>query len=394
MSPQRFNRCAAETELQRLADWWADIAPDTENGGFAGEIDPLCRPVAGANKGAVLNGRLLWFFSTMAARGQKRHRPLADRAYDYLLEHFDDPEHGGVFWELACDGEPINGKKQTYAICFFIYGLCAYFEASGNRDALRKARAYADTIEQHARDSRHGGYLEAFARDWKPIDDYRLGQGDLNVPKTMNTHLHLLEAYSALHRVAPSADTAGRLTRAIDLLCSRIFDRKTGHLRLYFDVAWNNQATIVSYGHDIEASWLLWEAGQLLDETGPSGELRFVVERLARACLEEGIGAAGQVCDEYNVVTRRRSEDAVWWVQAEALVGFLNAYRLVGDPRYRDTCDGIWRYVCEQLIDRAGGDWHWSPTERPYRAGFWKGPYHTGRAMLESLRLLEAIDEA
>jgi len=396
-----FDRAAVEAELERIAGWWSRTLVDERDGGFLGEIDANGVAVPDANKGIVLNSRLLWFFSAMAAHGNRGDcRTLAVRAFDYLVRYFDDPDHGGAVWDLAHDGSVRNDKKQVYALCFCIYAFAEYFSASGDAAALDLARDYAELIESHAADPQYGGYFEAYARDWSPIDDYRLGRGDLNAPKTMNTHLHLLEAYTALHRVAPGEVTRQRLRKVIDLLCECIYEPNRGHLRLYFDIAWNNQASVVSYGHDIEASWLLWEAAESLDDETVRARVRPVTLKLAAKCLAEGIGPDGQVCNEFNVVAGRRSEEAIWWIQAEALVGFLNACELSGESQYRQACDRVWRFIAERQIDREGGDWHWlaagtcDPAERPYKAGFWKGPYHNGRAMLECSRRLGRLDNA
>ncbi|MEJ2274870.1 MAG: AGE family epimerase/isomerase [Woeseiaceae bacterium] len=396
--PRTFDRAAALAELRRITDWWLERAPDREHGGFLGEIDYFGQPVANADKGIILNSRLLWFFSEVARQfDDDRCHSAARRAFDYLLRHFDDAEHGGAVWRLAADGSLRDGKKQVYAQCFCIYAYCAWFDASSDAAALARATDYVELLERHALDDVEGGYLEAFTREWEPLDDTLLGPPGLDVRKTMNTHLHLLEAYTAVHRSAPTETSARRLRNAIDLMRDRILDRETGHLRLFFDAAWHSLDPVISFGHDIEASWLLFEAGEALGDEDLLESLRSDVLLLATTCREQGLGPGGHVCNEFHPQSGRLDEEAIWWVQAEGLVGFLNAFLLGGDARFRSACDALWRFVCHYQVDAVGGDWHWFaeshgvPGERPYKVGFWKGPYHNGRAMMETLRLFDRL---
>jgi mannobiose 2-epimerase len=396
--PRAFDREAAMAELRRISDWWLERSPDREHGGFLGEIDYSGRPVPGADKGIILNSRILWFFSAAARQlNDDQCHAAARRACDYLLRYFDDPAHGGAVWQLSADGSLRDGKKQIYAQCFCIYAFCAWFDASGDRAALEKAMDYVALIERHARDDYGAGYLEAFTREWQPLDATLLGPDGLGVKKTMNTHLHLLEAYTAVYRSAPTGASALRLRNAIDLMRTRILDRDTGHLQLYFDRDWQSLDPVISFGHDIEASWLLWEAGEVLGDDKLLDDLRTDVLLLAQTCLEQGLAPAGHVRNELHPESGRLADEAVWWVQAEGLVGFLNALLLSGDGRFRTACDALWQFICHYQVDAVGGDWHWFaeshgvPGERPYKVGFWKAPYHNGRAMMEALRLFDRL---
>lgn len=398
-APAAFGRDAAAAELRRIVDWWLERAPDYKHGGFVGEIDHRGKQVPGAAKGIILNSRLLWFFGEVARlHDDDRCRAAGQRAWDYLDRYFDDKPNGGAAWQLAADGALQDGKKQIYAQCFCVYAFCAWYGASGKPEALDRALAYVDLIEKYAKDDKDGGYFEAFSQDWSRRVDTPLGPADTDVPKTMNTHLHLLEAYTTVHRVAPSETSEQRLRDAIFLMRERILDRDKGHLRLYFDRDWSPLGDVVSYGHDIEASWLLWEAGEILGDHALLDDMRADVLALAATSLDEGIGDAGHLCNEFEPATGHRDQDAIWWVQAEALVGFLNAYAISGDSRYRQACDGVWEFICRYQADYVAGDWHWFSTlhtpanSPPYKVGFWKAPYHNGRAMLESLRLIDRID--
>jgi mannobiose 2-epimerase len=394
----RFTRNAAIAELERLGRWWLAHAPDERNDGFVGEIDADGNAVGDANKGLVLHCRLLWFFSEMLRfTGQADYAAAAERAYRFLVRHFEDRVHGGAFWALSPTGQVISDRKQTYAQCFCVYALVAYYRATAEAAALSDARGFLDAIDKHAADRDRGGLVEAFARDWGPIEDMRLGADDMNAPKTMNTHLHFVEAMAALHRVAPDERSAAALRHGLELFANRIV-AGDGHLGLYFDADWRSLSDGISFGHDIEASWLLSDAAEVLGDPALAGRLRPVTSRLAATCIEEGIAPEGQLCQGYDPPGRRRDETGVWWVQAEALVGFLHAFRQTGEARYRHAADGIWRFVRRQLIDAQAGEWRWSAPAQSrtgagrYLAGFWKGPYHNGRAMLESIRLLEAAD--
>lgn len=394
-----LNRGSIEAEFDAIADWWLQFPLDADHGGFAGEVDFSGQLVDGAAKGVVLNSRILWFFSELNRfRKDARCRARADCAFLYLYDHFHDSTENGAVWSLHADGSIEQAKKQIYAQCFCIYAFSAYYAATGTPESLSRAFEYFDLVEKRARDRELGGYHEAFSRDWQPLADVRLGDDDLNAPKTMNTHLHLLEAYTALHKVAGNERTATALRDSIEIFCERIVDREAGHLRLYFDKHWRDLSCSWSFGHDIEASWLLREAAEALEDDELLENTCAISLQLAESCLSAGFGDLGQVCDEYNLHTRQRGAYSVWWVQAEALVGFLNAFELTRDERFGAAAHQVWNHILAHHKDRAAGEWHWmtdsqgKPLPGYCKAGFWKGPYHNGRAMLEASRLIERID--
>jgi mannobiose 2-epimerase len=384
-----------DKECHQIAKWWMDNSLDTEYGGFVGEIDFFGGVVPKANKGIILNTRILWFFSEAAKHFDKlNYRQIADRAYQYLLAYFDDKESGGVVWELDHQGVCVNGKKQTYAQAFAIYGLAAYYRLSQNQTALTKAIEYFEVIERFAIDPQFGGYLEAFAQDWGGLEDVRLSEKDLNSPKSMNTHIHILEAYTCLVRISGEQKVKDALKNLIQIIFCKILNANTYHLSLFQDIDWRDQSTSISYGHDIECSWLLWDALEALGDTKFKAKYRSTIIKIAEVCLVQAIGEQGQVCDQLTFVDNKRHPESFWWVQAEALVGFLNAFQLTGEPAYLKACEKIWRFTQEQHIDHEHGEWHWlavrdqKPAESIYKAGFWKGPYHNGRAMMEAAVLL------
>jgi cellobiose epimerase len=394
MSPHfSADRISAEAhaELSALCGWWAGHAVDQQRGGFHGEVSACDAPVPGARKGVVLNARILWFFSEAIAH-DGRARPLADRAARYLTAHFLDSEYGGVFWSLDADGAPADRRKHAYAQAFALYALSAYHKATGDLSALEQARTLFALIERHYRDAEHGGYFEARAEDWSAVDDVRLSEVDQNAPKSMNTHLHVLEAYTALHAAAPTADTVAALRHCLELFASHIFDPASGHLRLFFEADWRDRSEAVSFGHDIEASWLIWAAAESLGDARLKQASKPMATALARTALSEGLSERGGLYNErtYAGALDRRS---VWWVQAEALVGFLNAYDLTAEPQFLQAFDQVWRFIRNAHLD-GGGEWTWwserdaPDVDRDYKAGLWKCPYHNGRALMETIKRL------
>ncbi|HVY84011.1 MAG TPA: AGE family epimerase/isomerase [Caulobacterales bacterium] len=386
-----------EAELDAILHWWSTKAVDLERGGFYGEVDERDRPQPLANKGAILHARLLWFFS-VAARERPQARSLADRCYAYLRDQFVDHRHGGIMWELDAGGRAVNAKKQAYAQAFAIYGLSEYFAATRIAGARDLALALFDLLETHFVDPAHGGYIEALAQDWSPLVDVRLSDLDANTAKSQNTHLHILEAYTALHTIAPSARVEEALYNCIRIFEQRLFNPSTKHIRLFLDLDWTDRSESISFGHDIEASWLLWRAGEALSQAETQRLYPLVID-LARTTLREGVDNQGALRSERSFsgeVDGRR----VWWVQSEAIVGFLNAYEPTGDAAFYDAARAVWRFIQVHQIDRARGEWTWwsdldlPNPDRTYKAGFWKCPYHNGRAMLEASARLKRLAAA
>lgn len=389
-----------DAELRAIADWWLSNSLDQEQGGFYGEVDVHNRPVPKADKGVVLNTRILWFFSELAGHlDEAPYTQAAARAYDYFCRHFIDREQGGVFWAVDFRGEPIDTKKQVYAQAFAIYALVAYYQLSGEQTALDRAINIFELMEKHTADRHRGGYLEAFARNWGELEDVRLSTKDLNFPKSQNTHLHVLEAYTTLHKVVPSAEIKAALRSCIGLFEDHIIDRKSHHLRMFMASDWSDHSPGYTYGHDIESSWLLAKALESLGEVDVSARLAPTVIAIADVCLAEALGERGEVLDGYDFASKRQHGERVWWVQAEALVGFLKVYALTNEQKYRSAAEKVWEFIKRYQID-VGGEWLWfssldtQPTPAPYKLGFWKGPYHNGRAMMEAGKLLAVADKA
>ena len=381
----------ARAEALRILAWWAAHTVDEARGGFYGEVDAYGRPVDGADKGSVLNTRLLWFFSAMAHRyGRADALGLARRAFDYLLAHFLDPDHGGIYWRVDAQGRVADARKQAYAQAFFVYALVEYYAATQDPFVLDLARRLRDKIEAVFWDEPFGGYVEAKSRDWGDLADQRLSERDLDCPKTMNTHLHILEAYTRLYQVAPDATAMSALRRVTALFLERFVDEPGRHLKLFFDRDWSDRTRSVSYGHDIEASWLIWEAADALGDAALTQRARPIVLGLAEATLEEGL-VDGAVAYERGF-DGHLDRDGEWWGQAEGLVGFVNAWQMTGDDAYTTAAERLWTCVRKDFRGDESGEWTWyaAGAAKPVQslASLWKCPYHNGRAMLELDRRL------
>jgi mannobiose 2-epimerase len=360
---------------------------------------------AEAAKGLVLNARLLWTFAVLYRRlGDRRDLDLARRAYAYLETHFRDRDHGGYRWRVTADGGPLDDAKKTYGQAFCIYALAEYFKASDDASALAAARQAFELVERHARDAEHGGYIEARAADWSATTELRLGDDDPLAAKSMNTHLHLLEAYTNLLRARPGGRVAARLGELIDLFGRRIIGGGPGlggsHLIGFFDERWQALSSSYTYGHDIEASWLLGEAADALGDAARQAAVRGWAVRLAHATLVEAVDADGALAYEGRdgaVIDGRRD----WWCQAEAVVGFWHAFGTTGDERYATAAMREWAFIASRMIDRVGGEWFWRVgadglvDDTLPKVSEWKCPYHTVRMALEMMqRLGVATEEA
>lgn len=384
-----------KTEMQdvlqkNILRFWLDKMVDQEHGGFYGRIDGHEHLHADAGKGAILNARILWAFSAAyRVLGDKAYLEAASRAKHYIIEHFIDPEYGGVYWSLDCNGKPLDTKKQFYAIGFAIYGMSEYARATGDAAALKVAIDLYRCIEEHALDHEYNGYIEAMTRDWQPIADMRLSELDANYPKSQNTHLHIIEPYTNLYRVWKSDELKASLRNLIDIFTDRILNPETHHLDLFFDMDWKRGAgALESYGHDIECSWLIHEAALVLGDAEVLKKVEPIVEMVAKAS-EKGLNADGSMVHEANLDTGYVDSDLHWWVQAEAVVGFFNIYQYFGDESALQKAQHCWTYIKENLIDNENGEWHWSRRKDGTlnldddKAGFWKCPYHNSRMCLE-----------
>lgn len=401
---------------QNILPFWIRFQ-DEENGGFYGRMTGDGILDKEASKGGILNARILWSFSaSYRVLGKPEYLAMATRAKDYILEHFLDPVYGGTYWELDYKGNPIDTKKQFYALGFMLYGMSEYVralrqrpDASVTESDIRKVLGVCinlfTCIEEHSLDEVYNGYIEACTREWGEIADMRLSELDANYPKSQNTHLHIIEPYANFYRVLKAEEPGPvlpvllkvetALRNLIDIFCDKILNPDTHHLDLFFEMDWTRGAGwLESYGHDIECSWLLHEAALVLADKEVLAKVEPIVQLVAKAS-EKGLNPDGSMTHEANLDTGYVDADRHWWVQAETVVGFYNIYQHFGDEDALQKALRCWQYIKDNLIDHDLGEWYWSRdaerniNRKDDHAGFWKCPYHNSRMCLE---LIERIN--
>ncbi len=382
-----------ECELKRILDYWASTAFDSANARFYPKVDHTDTPYPLAVSGSVMYARILWAFSAGYRHTRTpRYLELADAAYQYIQRHFIDPEYGGVYWSVYPDGSPADSRKQIYGMAFTIYGLAAYYKVNNDGTVLALAKTLYLAIEKYSWDTRHGGYIEALARNWSPTAHLSLSEKDDNEKKTLNTHLHVLEAYTGLYEIWPNDDLKQRIIAILELF-EKHFINPHGHLSLFFDEYWQTKSSLRSFGHEIEASWLLSEAARAVDDGQLSDTVRTLSLRLAAASAK-WVDQSGALLYEFSAATNTLVAEKHWWVEAEALVGFYRAGLLAGDSKYMAIASRVWQYTKENLIDHQNGEWYWGRDENGHimahedKAGFWKCPYHNSRCCLQMIHLL------
>lgn len=372
---------------KELIPFWENLK-DTENGGYYGYMDYDLKVVKEYEKGCILNSRILWFFSN--AYLLLREKDLLDdarHAYRFLIDHCIDQEYGGVYWSLDYKGEPEDTTKHTYNQAFAIYALSSYYDASGDTEALEIARSLYRLIESKCKDEY--GYLEAFGRTFEPEDNEKLSENGVMAEKTMNTLLHVFEAYTELYRVSREECVADNLRFMLDIIADRVYNPALGRQEVFFDRTWNTLIDLYSYGHDIETAWLVDRGLEVLGDDAYTEKLspitRTITENIYnRAYIDHSLVNEA----ENGVVDTTR----VWWVQAESVVGFLNGYQKSGQEKYLKAAEDIWGYIRDYMIDkRNGSEWFWAldkdrnPVHKPIVEP-WKCPYHNGRMCFEVIR--------
>ena len=438
---------AVRKELtENILPFWKKHGRDLSTGGFYGFLgnDNVGDP--GMSRSVVMTSRHLWTYSAAArtlgdksCHESRAYLEMADYAYAALVRDFIDPVHGGVFWSVRPDGTPDVSKKQIYGEAFALYAFAEYSSALceirsdkvGSLKAIELAVTLYGLLESHARDRILGGYAEARARDWSPTSDLKLSGKDIDCDKSMNTNLHVMEALASLHRaigviyascLVPegAVDLRRRVAESLSSLIKVTVSKILGsdnHLDLYFNPDWSSVGDIISYGHDIEASWLLWEAVAELesgfDKTAETGsksssvlnanvglkaEIKAIVIKMAETTLDEGtepekMGTAPEIraiMNEFH--DGHKDPTRVWWCQAEALVGFFNAWQLTGKQKFLDAVLAEWKWIILYQIDRKNGDWFaavrpdGTPDLNEPKGGNWKASYHNGRCCMELLR--------
>ncbi len=391
MDIKKITQEMKEELLSNILPYWINNMKDPVNGGFYGRITGRDTLMPEADKGAILNARILWTFSAAYRLfGKPEYLEMATRAKQTIINSFYDTEFGGIYWSLDYKGIPCDTKKQIYALGFVIYGLSEYTRATGDKEALNYAIRLFESIEKYSFDSLKNGYCEALTREWGEIADMRLSDKDENERKTMNTHLHILEPYTNLFRVWKNDRLESQLRNLIKLFMEKILNQETGHLGLFFTDDWELVNRVVSYGHDIEASWLLHEAALVLNDAEILEKVEPLVEYIA-AAADEGLMPDGSMVYERFPEKGKADNDRHWWVQAENVVGHANLFQHFDDQVAMKKASLCWEFIKKNLIDHQHGEWHWSVRADGSlntvddKAGFWKCPYHNGRMCMEMI---------
>ncbi len=382
---------------KNILPFWQEKTLDQEKGGFYGRMANDLSIIKNAPKGLILNSRILWTFSAAYNFSPNTaFLQLAQRAYDYLLEYFFDQQYGGLVWMVNPGGEWVDDKKRTYGQAFCIYGLSEYYKANREQEPLDKAVEIFQAIEEHVYDFQYKGYLETANRDWSIPEDVRLSEKDMNEKKSMNNHLHVMEAYTNLYRIWKNDLLKHRLKELLYIFRDFIIDSRTRHFKLFFDEKWNCKCRNESYGHDIEGSWLLGEAAEVLGDKKVREEINDIALQMAEQSVENHLGEDGALpyeCTEKGYV----NTDRHFWVSAEALVGYFNAFQMSGKQKFLDATLKVWEYIENNFRDKRYGEWYYlvkkdgtvDPNE--YKVSEWKGPYHNSRACMEMLRRIREL---
>lgn len=381
-------------QLDSILKYWSKNTIDNQQGGFIGKIDFNENVIPTAEKGSVLNARILWSFSaSYQVTKNEEHKIAATRAFEFLSKYFYDADFGGLFWSINADTTPKDTKNQIYALAFAIYGLTEYYVISKDEKALEMAINLYLQIQRHSYDPANGGYLEAFTREWKPIADLRLSEKDANEKKTMNTHLHIVEAYANLFKIWKDKKLQNVIVELLEIIEKHFINTETGHLRLFFNEEWVEKPDVISYGHDIEAAWLLLQCAEISENKTLIANYKKHAIQMAEV-TQEGLDIDGGLWYELDPKDNKLIAEKHWWVQAEALIGFYNAYQLTGDEKYLNLVFKNWTFIKEYILDPKNGEWFWgvdgnySLIEKD-KAGFWKCPYHNSRACLELINRIK-----
>ncbi|HZJ58218.1 MAG TPA: AGE family epimerase/isomerase [Clostridia bacterium] len=378
-----------ESEVQDFLGFWEKYVIHFGEDVFYGIVDSNLVAHPNASKHLVLGARLVWTFSSAYRIFKKdSYKELSKRLYDFFVAHFIDKEHGGAFWELKADGTPLDTSKRVYGQSFAIYALSEYYRAFRDAEALDLAVSVYNCLETHAYDKDNKGYFEAFSRDWKmdQVEQVSNINPYASASKTMNTHLHLLEAYTSLYRVWKDDVLEDKLKEHIHVMVERIVNHENWHYMLYFDAGWQSQSPDISYGHDIEGSWLLWEAAEIIGDSELEEFVRPVSLKMAEAVFDNGWHPDGGIIYETDPEKGTVQDFRSWWVQSEALVGFYNAWQLGGEDKYLKATLDVYEFIDEELTDHENGGWYpnaISDNRQGNRADGWICPYHNARMYFE-----------
>ena len=396
MTSQLFDKADFKRQLKEeltgnILPFWMKNVVDEVNGGFYGAVSNDLQIHNEIPRSSILCARILWTYSLAYQKlNEQQYLSTARWAYDYLVNVFWDQEYGGVYWDVDYQGSPVSTYKHHYAQAFAIYGLTEYYRATREAKSLILSQELFQLLEKHAFDPVNQGYIEGNSRKWTAMTDMRLSDKDLNCRKSMNTNLHILEAYINLVRVWDDASLNNQLKGLLATFLLHIIDQQSGHFKLFFDDQWHSLSENVSFGHDIEGSWLLVEAAKLMDDPELISKVSESSLKMAEAVYREGVDQDGSLFQE------RDSQGLMnfgkeWWAQAEAVVGFYNAFQLSGNKKFAQAAYRCWKFIQEKIVDRTFGDWYkrlnldGTPNIYSFKVGPWECPYHHSRACFEML---------
>ncbi len=376
---------------KKILPFWKNLR-DEENGGFYGYMNFDLVIDKKYDKGCILNSRILWFFSNAyLCTKDESLIEYANHAFEFLKTYCVDKEFGGVYWAVSYKGEIIDSTKHTYNQAFAIYALSSYYDATKNKEALEIADALFELIETKCKDE--FGYLEAFNREFQPVDNDKLSENGIIAEKTMNTLLHVFEAYTEYYKVTKKEAVATQLKYMLDIFAEKVYNPVLGRQEVFFDKEWNSLIDLYSYGHDIETTWLVDLGLEVLDDKAYTEKLTPITKEITKNIYNIAYKDHSLLNEaEHGEVDTRR----IWWVQAEAVVGFLNGYEKSPEHKeYFDAAIDIWNYIQNYLVDsREGSEWYWNldenhkPSNEPIVEP-WKCPYHNGRMCFEAIRRLK-----
>ncbi|HPC36360.1 MAG TPA: AGE family epimerase/isomerase [Candidatus Marinimicrobia bacterium] len=390
---EKWRKQVTRNLYENIIPFWMTYSIDRRNGGFYGRISNDLQVDQTAPRSVVLIARILWTFAALFRFDKDtRHLEIAHRAFNYLTRYFSDGKYGGVYWLVAPGGEVLEYKKKIYGQAFAIYGLSEYYAASGEKSALEMANQIFQLIEKYCHDAINGGYYEATNRDWSETQDLRLSAVDLNEKKSMNSHLHLLEALTNLQRVNSDSLVRARLQELVECHLKYILNPVSNHLYLFFDEKWNPRLDAISFGHDIEASWLISEAADVLGDDKIQSQVKSATNKMVAAVVAEGLNQYNALPVDKDLTDNLDSNRFEWWQQAEAVVGLINAYQISGDSSYLDRACRLWDFIDKYFVDWQYGEWYYEvsaegiPNPDKPKVSEWKCCYHNTRACLEVLK--------
>ena len=378
--------------LNDIIPFWKNLRDD-EFGGYYGYMDYDLKVDKKAVKGCILNSRITWFFAN--AYTLLKDESLLEEAkhgFAFMKDHCMDKENGGIFWSMKYDGTPEDTTKHTYNQAFSIYALSSYYEATHDEEALAMAKELFHIIETRCTDEI--GYKEAFDKEFHEVENDKLSENGVIAEKTMNTLLHVFEAYTELYRVAKLPEVKERLEWIMDTFADKVYNPKLHRQEVFFDRNMNTILDLHSYGHDIETAWLMDRGVEVLGEKKYEEKMTPITKDLTAEIYKvafDGHSLANEC--EKGVVNVHR----IWWVQAETVIGFLNGWQK--DPsrtEYLDAAKSEWQFIKDHVMDkRQGSEWFWEVDQsgKPYEGRPivepWKCPYHNGRMCFEVIRRLE-----